>query len=416
MKTHSYWALFCGIACALPAVVAAQPRHAPVALIAPVQDKNFYVLSLMERTPAVTRALTQDPVLARMAAADQASLARCGAENGNSSHCAIDALFFSDEQIEQAGKRLEHLYETDDSVRQVVAGPMRRSGFFQLYAASSDKDLLIRAWVDAAHGIDRILNTYGRGNSPGVPEIDAPSFEMGSPAGRQLLRGFVEKASHPSEGLFFEPSLRLALLLLEVNHRDEAGRFEPLAAGENARTIRHLAAIDWAHYRYSVIVVPGRGPDEPGVSLAPGGRVRIELAAKEYREGMAPIILVSGGFVHPAQTPFCEAIEMKKALIADFGIPADVILIDPHARHTTTNLRNASRLIYRYGIPFDKPALITTDPEQSAYIESGAFRIRSKDELGYLPYRHLTRLSPVDLSFLPEIDSLQHDSRDPLDP
>ena len=31
---------------------AAEPRHAPLPLRAPLQDKNFFVLSLMERTPA----------------------------------------------------------------------------------------------------------------------------------------------------------------------------------------------------------------------------------------------------------------------------------------------------------------------------------------------------------------------------
>ena len=44
------------------------------------------------------------------------------------------------------------------------------------------------------------------------------------------------------------------------------------------------------------------------------------------------------------------------------------------------------------------------------------FELRSKDELGYVPYRSLMRISPTDLSFLPEIDSLQGDASDPLDP
>jgi uncharacterized SAM-binding protein YcdF (DUF218 family) len=31
---------------------------------------------------------------------------------------------------------------------------------------------------------------------------------------------------------------------------------------------------------------------------------------------------------------------MKRQLVALFGIPESAILVDPHARHTTTNLRN----------------------------------------------------------------------------
>jgi hypothetical protein len=107
---------------------------------------------------------------------------------------------------------------------------------------------------------------------------------------------------------------------------------------------------------------------------------------------------------------------MKKSLIADFGIPADAILIDPHARHTTTNIRNAVREIYRYGMPFDKKALITTDPGQSESIESPAFAKRCLNELGYEPQKLGQRISKFDLEFLPVIDALQMDPADPLDP
>jgi len=85
------------------------------------------------------------------------------------------------------------------------------------------------------------------------------------------------------------------------------------------------------------------------------------------------------------KTPFCEAIEMKQALMAEYGIPADAILIDPHARHTTTNIRNAARLLYCYGFPFEKTALITTDQGQSASIEAPTFAQCCINERGYLP-------------------------------
>jgi hypothetical protein len=120
--------------------------------------------------------------------------------------------------------------------------------------------------------------------------------------------------------------------------------------------------------------------------------------------------------VHPNQTEFCEAIEMKRDLMTRFGIPAEAILVDPHARHTTTNMRNAARLMYRYGVPFDRKALVTTDLSQSQYIESDEFRGRCVKELGYSPYKSIRRTSPFDLEFLPLIDSLHIDSQDPLDP
>ena len=152
--------------------------------------------------------------------------------------------------------------------------------------------------------------------------------------------------------LFFQPSLRFALALMDANHRDEAGRLEPLESGENAAAVRRMRRVEWGRFQYSAIVVPGSGTDRLTWSFSPYGKARVALAARRFQDGKAPFIIVSGGYVHPNQTPYCEALEMKKSLIADFGVPADAILVDPHARHTTTNMRNAARLMYRYGMPF----------------------------------------------------------------
>jgi len=109
-------------------------------------------------------------------------------------------------------------------------------------------------------------------------------------------------------------------------------------------------------------------------------------------------------------------LEMKKSLIADYGVSAAAILVDPHARHTTTNLRNAARLIFRLRIPFDRKALITTDSYQSSYIEGATFIKRCNDELGYQPHKIAGRISSFDLEFLPRSEALQIDPSDPLDP
>ena len=107
---------------------------------------------------------------------------------------------------------------------------------------------------------------------------------------------------------------------------------------------------------------------------------------------------------------------MKQSLIRDFGVPPDAILIDPHARHTTTNLRNAARLALRYGMPIDKAMLITSDPGQSAYITGEVFRERCQRELGYQPGTLGARLSKFDVEFTPAAVSLHADALDPLDP
>lgn len=107
---------------------------------------------------------------------------------------------------------------------------------------------------------------------------------------------------------------------------------------------------------------------------------------------------------------------MKKLLVREFHVPASAIIIEPHARHTTTNVRNAARLMFRYGMPMEKTALITTDGAQSAYIEAPSFAERCRKEMGHLPYRNLKRLNPFDLEWVPSLDALFVDPIEPLDP
>src|SRR5678815_4225700 len=65
----------CYLLASLPGLAAsAEPLHAPVRMEAPVQDKNFYLLSMLERTPEVRDAVRAEPALARIAAERMAAL------------------------------------------------------------------------------------------------------------------------------------------------------------------------------------------------------------------------------------------------------------------------------------------------------------------------------------------------------
>jgi DUF218 domain len=223
-------------------------------------------------------------------------------------------------------------------------------------------------------------------------------------------------AESSTQQLFFEASLKAALQLLAFSHRDEAGRLEPMEAGVNEAAVKAIPSIQWEKYPYSVIVVPGAGPSDPNTALSDEGRKRTALAAEAYHAGKAPFILVSGGYVHPSQTRFSEAMEMKKALLNDYQVPEAAILVDPHARHTTTNMRNATREIYRYNMPMTKQALVVSDAAQTGYIASQPFADRCLKEMGYLPYQIVSRPSDTSLIFLPLAESLQQDPMEPLDP
>ena len=92
---------------------------------------------------------------------------------------------------------------------------------------------------------------------------------------------------------------------------------------------------------------------------------------------------------------------MKKYLLTQ-GIPASALsLSTPQARHTTTNMRNATRLMIDYGIPITKPSDVVSTKSQIDYIAipQQHFDERNLHELGYLPYRNINRTSTHDVSF-----------------
>jgi hypothetical protein len=413
-----FLSLFC-LSCLLLAQKGAkEPVHAPLALPSPVQDKNFYLLSMIERNAEARDAVLRDPSLAQLAAARIAALDNAVRSCANDAACYATALRFSDTDRDAAGHALAALYRSSPTMRGFVDGPLRSSGMYIRYGAGSGDEMLERAWSDCANGINRMIGVYGLGERARYPAIDSMTYDPTSANWKLVVRGVALVLEDDREhlGLFFSSSMRFALELIFMNHSDEAGREEPLDLKANAAAFHRAQAIEWSRYPYSVIVVPGAGGDRPGVRLSPGGKLRDEIAVKRFRERRAPFLLVSGGYVHPERTDFSEAIEMKRDLMTRFGVAEDAIIIDPHARHTTTNMRNAARLMYRYGIPFDKKALATSDPQQSTYIEGSVFEKRCLDELGYKPYRLLGRVSIFDLEFVPTLDSLEADPADPLDP
>jgi hypothetical protein len=105
---------------------------------------------------------------------------------------------------------------------------------------------------------------------------------------------------------------------------------------------------------------------------------------------------------------------MKRYLREVWDVPEDAVLVDPYARHTTTNLRNAARMLLQAGVPPETAILVTTDELQAAYIQFLGPRCDS--ELGFRPWRGLGALSAVDGCFVPHASALTLGPADPLDP
>ena len=377
----------------------------------PVQDKNFYLLSLFQTHREVRKLLRENKALKRLASDKLQALRMAG--QCNDVGCFDRALRFSGPEINTVANEFEELAKHPEFKK--LARDMRRSGAFIKYNRQSDPEMLIAAWKDAANGMNRLLSVYCLGNDPTYKDIDKVSFDVSSEAYRKLLKVKTAEIKLSKAPLFFEPTLSFSLKLLEANRRDEAGRYEPLEAGENKAAVQNLKKIRWSDYPYSFILVLGSGPSD-SARISKIGAKRADQAAQLFLEHKAPFIILSGGHAHPMQTPFCEAIEMKKYLMEKYKIPEQSILIDPYARHTTTNFRNAARLVFRYGIPADLKALVTSSEDHITYTAKEDFRTRCLKELGYFPLESITQVSPIAAEFKPSVTSLFFDANDPLDP
>ena len=390
----------------------------PLPIHSPVQDKGFYLLSLLQQDEAVRGRLMGDARLGEIAAERGRALVEAQKACKGDAVCTLKPVLWTDEEIHAVSLALAALAERDSTVRELVDRALRPSGAYVLFAKQPDGELLANAWEVCARGLNDVVAVYGEGQPPRYPLIDSISFDVKPGEFQQDVMQMAKQTTEldAEKELFFEPALKTALQLLTLNHRDEAGRFEPMERGVNRAAVEAVGKTKWPQFPYTVIVVPGAGGTDKTTPLSAAGHKRCELAAEAYRAGKAPFVLVSGGYVHPSQTPFAEAIEMKRALIDDFHLPESAVLVDPHARHTTTNMRNAAREIFRYGLPMDKPALMVSDESQTAYIASEIFADRNLKELGYVPYKIVGKLSSTMLAFLPAVESLQQDPIEPLDP
>ncbi|UOR04510.1 YdcF family protein [Hymenobacter aerilatus] len=377
--------------------------------------KTYPLLALLEAKSPLRKIVQADKMLQRVAQRQaQRSYPLLTVRPANVQRY-VDSLVWKSREIRAIGQELQRLYLANKAFKAAVQPLLGSGGGYPLYAAQLDTAALRLAWQDAAQGLNRTLRVYVASMRPRYPVIDSISFPRQDAAFAQALQQQLlplQKRRPPAS--FYEVPLRAALAALRLNGRDEAARYEPLGAGLNAAPRAAVAGTEWARFPYTMILVPGMGPEQPGVALDSMSVLRCRMAAARYRAGQAPFVVVSGGHVHPNKTPFCEAVEMKKYMVGTLGLPDAAVFIEPHARHTTTNLRNVSRMLYAFGFPTDKPVLTVTDASQSRYILNMAERCRR--ELGYVPYRDLQRLSDTENSYLPVPEARQPNPFDPLDP
>lgn len=384
-----------------------------------VADKNFYLLTVIDHTPNVRKLIMGDSYLKRLLT-DRVTMLRNHATDTCSTGISLVGGFkYSKQDSIQLTENILSLYNAHHvEFDKMIDHHLRPSGYYQRYTALSNADLYLKAWEQYIYGINYIIDQFGLGKKMRFPRIDTPNYIVSSRYYRMVMKDMFALLDEQSDNLklFYQPSVVVAMHLMDANDRDEPARFEPMEQRDNKKAAAKIKQVQWSKYPYAAIVIPGNGPALYTTPISPDNKIHCDAAAMRYLKGMAPFIITSGGYCYPFRGPYCEAIEMKKYLMQKYHIPEDAILIDPHARHTTTNFRNADRLVIRYGIPVNKPELFITSKSQHDYVMNNAFDARNVRDLGYLPYMGKKSISNHDIVFYPVMKSLHMDPLDPLDP
>ncbi|MCC9138674.1 YdcF family protein [Pontibacter silvestris] len=380
-----------------------------------ILHKTFNFLEVIDKSDVLKQEVKQNAVL-RNLAKQYAGRVEKALTSCKDATCYASALKWSEQEVQTIHKELKGLYSGNSNFRNALTKTLRKESYHHKYKGEIDSTTIRKAWKDTALGLNHILDVYFAGKGARYPAIDSISFDTSDQNFVALIHQSLgsEVKAQDQKALFYKLPMHAALKALELNGRDEAARYEPLLNGYNKKPYQALKGTSWDKYPYSMILVLGHGPEDPAIALDAGGAHYCEVAAQMYKEGVAPFIVVSGGNVHPYKTPYNEAEEMKKYLVGKLGIPDEAVFIEPHARHTTTNLRNVSRMIYRYNIPDHKPVLTLTNPDHSKYTLH--ISDRCMRELTYLPFRGMTKISDETNAFFPEPEAFRVNPFEPLDP
>lgn len=399
-------------------------QHAGLAQVSPtyqlkgnnfVLAKNYYLLNLLQLSPAAKQLLQNNAVLSRICsdkiAAIKASL------DCKDAACYTQQLKFTPDEIKAAGEELGKLYSPGNALGLLVKNDLIPSGAYILNKSLSPQQQLVKAWEQDAEGVNYAISVYAEGKKPLYAAIDSISFDVKAKSYPAVLfdAASVVFDECKNSKLFFEPVLTYALQAMEINGRHDAANFEPLGAGLNKATVQQIKQTNWGKYKYSSILILGSGPGDLLTNISAIGMLRCRMGAERYFAGLAPFIIVSGGMAHPYKTKYCEAVEMKRFLVENLHVPANAIIVETQARHTTTNVRNGIRLMYHYGIPFNK-AFLTVSSKSHIQSVATAMAERCIKELKYVPYKLGNRFDDNAVELYPLTDALQINPIEPLDP
>ncbi len=160
---------------------------------------------------------------------------------------------------------------------------------------------------------------------------------------------------------------KILLSLLSLIFFSSCALFHPSAQKLTNRALS-------ANKQYDAIIVPGVPFLEPKWDRTM--EMRVIWAVHLYKIGLTKKIIMSGSSVY---SPYVEA-EIMKLYAIEYGVPADDILIEDKAQHSTENIWYSYKLAKILG--YQKIAL-STDPFQTKM--TYRFGKRRLKDLKYLP-------------------------------
>lgn len=95
---------------------------------------------------------------------------------------------------------------------------------------------------------------------------------------------------------------------------------------------------------FDAIIVLGQ-PTKPDGTIAPEAQERMEEGVREYKRGVAKVIIPTGGKAH---NDFYEAHAMKEYAISR-GVPADAIIEEDQAKDTIQNIYFSWQIMQQHG-------------------------------------------------------------------
>ncbi|MCQ2288370.1 MAG: YdcF family protein [Muribaculaceae bacterium] len=373
-----------------------------------LEAKNVYFLSLINNQTALSSAVKGDAELAALSKKKYEAFVAATTVKDK-----IAAVVFSNTEITAAGKRIAELWKAGNAWDKVAIDHLSPSGCYILNKSNTVPAFLQGVWATDAQALNTINKIFGDGSQAAHCDDDQRTATDDQVlAALKAVEGKVNAQSP-----FYLLALECAKVVLNVNGRDtEAINFEPMNSGCNKAAYEAGKKVDWSKYEYTIIMVPGNGPDDYNTPLHPQGKVRCDIGYELWTQGYAPFIMVSGGRIHPSKTKYCEAEEMKKYLMGK-GVPEDAIIMEPHARHTPTNVRNMVRVIFHMGLPMNKGGIIACEANViTNTFQSQAFLNRCQSEYSFIPVTFGKTITTQAIAFYPKTDCLNIYSKDPLDP